>query len=166
MRNMVKRTAAGAVLGGSLLFTGGLGIATAIPASEINDQLVNLAIGNGNVLRDVNVEVASQIAGLLCGAGPNVTGNAATGPNANGPTASGMSANETTVNVSEITAQARQVDAGQMSTTTCNSSQGVVTISQNSPANSPNGAESPGRPSGNSTPSPAPGSASAPAPAS
>jgi hypothetical protein len=86
--------------------------------------MVNLTIGNGNVLRDVNVEVASQIAGLLCGAGPNVTGNAATGPNANGPTASRMSANETTVNVSEITAQARQVDAGQMSTTTCNSSQG------------------------------------------
>ena len=67
--------------------------------------MVNLTIGNGNVLRDVNVEVASQIAGLLCGAGPNVTGNAATGPNANGPTASGMSANETTVNVSEITAR-------------------------------------------------------------
>ena len=91
--------------------------------------MVNLTIGNGNVLRDVNVEVASQIAGLLCGAGPNVTRNAATGPNANGPTASGMSANETTVNVSEITAQARQVDAGQMSTTTCNSSRAVARFS-------------------------------------
>jgi hypothetical protein len=158
MRNMVKRTAAGAVIGGSLLFTGGLGIASAVPATETNDQLVNLAIGNGGVLRDLNVDVASQIAGLLCGAGSNANGTSATGPN--GPTASGMSASETSTNVSEITAQARQVDAGQMTSTTCNSSQGVVAISQNSTASSPNAAESPGRPSGNSTPSqsPAPGS--------
>src|ERR1700736_1991595 len=112
MRNLVKRTGAGAVLGGSLLVTGGLGIASALPISNVNDQLVNLSVGNVSFLHDVNVDVAAQIAGLLCGTGTSANGAAPTGTNANGPAATGM-ANETTGNAGDIAAQARQVDAGQ-----------------------------------------------------
>jgi hypothetical protein len=148
MRNAVKRTAAGAVLGGSLLVTGGLGIANAAPPNNANDQQVDLAIGNSSVLHDLNVNVAAQIANLLCGTGANATGPNATGTNgseatANGTTANPM-ANPTTTNAGDITPKARQVAAGQMPTTTCDSSQGVVTISQisqnpqNEPASSPN----------------------------
>ena len=167
MRNMVKRTAAGAVLGGSLLVTGGLGIANAAPVTDVNDQLVNLAIGNGNVLRDLNVDTASQIAGLLCGTGTGMNGAAPTssGPNANNPAATGMSQNQTTVNPGEISAQARQVDAGTMPTTTCESAQGVVTISQNGPANSPNAAQAPGQQRGATGTTPSDNSAETPAPA-
>ena len=165
MRNIVKRTAAGAVLGGSLLFTVGLGIASAVPATDVSDQLVDLQIGNGTPLHGVNVDVASQIAGLLCGTGANVSGTAESGVNANGTPATGMSANTanpngTNVSSSEITAQARQVDAGQIPTTTCDSNQGVVTISQNVTANAPNTApnsvNTPGAQNGNSTPPTAP----------
>jgi hypothetical protein len=171
MRNMVKRTAAGAVLGGSLLVTGGLGIASAAPVNNVNDQLVNLGVGDTNFLHDVNVDVAAQIAGLLCGTGTGAngpSGTSANGANANGPAASGMATNETTANAGDLAAQARQVDAGQIPTTTCNSSQGVVTISQNGPANSPNAAEAPGQQRGGATtstaPTPAPAGALAPAP--
>jgi hypothetical protein len=167
MRNLVKRAAAGAVLGGSLLVTGGLGIAHAVPPSTANDQSVDLAIGNGNVLHDLNVNVAAQIANLLCG---NVNGSSstaataatgATAANANGTPASPM-ANQTTANA-DITAQARQVAGGQIPTTSCDSSQGVVTIShtsqnpQNEPANPPNQAtaNAPGQQPGGAPTTPA-----------
>ena len=42
MQNIMKKTAAGAVIGGSLLFTG-MGVAQAAPP-QIQDGLVNLAI--------------------------------------------------------------------------------------------------------------------------
>ena len=154
MRNTVKRTAAGAVLGGSLLVTGGLGIANAVPPNNANDQQVDLAIGNSSVLHDLNVNVAAQIANLLCGTGANATGPNATGTNGTEATANGTPANPmanpTTTNAGDITPKARQVAAGQMPTTSCDSSQGVVTISQisqnpqnpqnpqNGPVNSPN----------------------------
>jgi hypothetical protein len=165
MRNLVKRTGASAVLGGSLLVTGGLGIASALPVSNGNDQLVNLSVGNVSFLHDVNVDVAAQIAGLLCGTGTSANGAAPTGTNANGPAATGMATNETTGNAGDIAAQARQVGAGQIPTTSCDSPQGVVTISQNGPANSP---EAPGQQRGSATtstaPAPAPAGALGPAP--
>jgi hypothetical protein len=165
MRNLVKRTGASAVLGGSLLVTGGLGIASALPVSNGNDQLVNLSVGNVSFLHDVNVDVAAQIAGLLCGTGTSANGAAPTGTNANGPAATPMATNETTGNAGDIAAQARQVDAGQIPTTSCDSPQGVVTISQNGPANSP---EAPGQQRGSATtstaPAPAPAGALGPAP--
>ena len=170
MRNMVKRTAAGAVVGGSLLVTGGLGIASAAPVNNVGDQLVNLSVGNANILHDVNVDVAAQIAGLLCGTGTSENGTAPNGAapagmTANGPAASEMATNETTANAGDIAAQARQVDAGQIPTTSCDSPQGVVTISQNGPANSP---EAPGQQRGSATtstaPAPAPAGALGPAP--
>ncbi|HXA11263.1 MAG TPA: hypothetical protein VNW93_03565 [Mycobacterium sp.] len=163
MRNLVKRTGASAVLGGSLLVTGGLGIASALPVSNGNDQLVNLSVGNVSFLHDVNVDVAAQIAGLLCGTGTSANATAPTGTSANGPAATGMATNETTANAGDIAAQARQVDAGQIPTTSCDSPQGVVTISQNGPANSPNAAEAPGQQRGSATTSTAPAPAPAPA---
>src|ERR1700758_5575018 len=94
MRNVVKRIAAGAVLGGSLLVSGGLGIANAVPPTNANDQQVDLAIGNSGVLHDLNVNVAAQIANLLCGTGQNVTGPSATGATAaTAANANGMPAN-------------------------------------------------------------------------
>jgi hypothetical protein len=174
MRNMVKRTAAGTVLGGALLVAGGLGIAGAAPDNNnnVNDQLVNLSVGNTNFLHDVNVDVAAQIAGLLCGTSTNANGTAPgiapAGNNANGPFANPMANNETTTNAGDIAAQARQVDSGQLPQTTCNSPQGLVTISQNGPANSPNAAGAPGQQRGSSatsttpTPAPAGGLGSAP----
>ena len=66
MASMVKKAAAGAVLGGSLLLTGGMGLASAAPVTNIGDGLVNVGIGNVNVLRDVDVAVAAQVTALLC----------------------------------------------------------------------------------------------------
>jgi hypothetical protein len=104
---MAKRTAAGAVLGGSLLFTGGLGIASAAPVGDINDGLVNLGVGNTNLLTDVNTGVASQVASLICGASANPM---------------------------DLDLKTNQVDAGTTATTSCDSAQGMVTISQNGSA--------------------------------
>ena len=158
MRKMVKRAGASAVLGGSLLCVGGLGIASATPGTNVDDQLVNLSVGDASFLHDVNVDVASQIAGLLCGTG--ATGTAANPTAPNGPSATGMSANQGNTNVRDITAMANQVDAGQIPTTTCDSTQGVVTISQNGTvtgtATSPNTNNVPGTPNVNNAPTAGP----------
>src|SRR5262249_55437945 len=69
MASMVKKAAAGAVLGGSLLFTGGMSIASAAPP-QFQDGLVNVAVGDVTVLRDVQVEA---VAGVLANVCPNVT---------------------------------------------------------------------------------------------
>jgi hypothetical protein len=63
--NIVKNAAAGAVLGGSLLFTAGLGIASAQPL-QLRDGLVNLAVGDVTILEDVNVGVAATVAAAVC----------------------------------------------------------------------------------------------------
>jgi hypothetical protein len=104
MRMMTKRTAAGTVLGGSLLFTGAMGIASAAPTGDINDGLVNLGVGNNNLLTDVKTDVASQVASLICG-------DAAM--------------------TSDLSMKTTQVDAGTATDASCNSAQGTVTISQN-----------------------------------
>lgn len=70
MASMVKKAAAGAVLGGSLLFTGGMGMATAAPVTNVNDGLVNVGIGDVTVLRDVQAEAVAQVLANVC---PNVT---------------------------------------------------------------------------------------------
>ena len=66
MTSIVKRTAAGAVLGGSLLFTG-MGLANAAPPVNLQDGLVNVGVGNVTVAKDVNVGVAAQILAAVCG---------------------------------------------------------------------------------------------------
>jgi hypothetical protein len=128
MRKMTKRTAAGVVLGGSLLFTGGLGIASAAPAGDISDGLVNLGVGNTNLLTDVDAGVASKVAADICG---------------------------TSANAAELDMKTTQVDAGTTTSTSCNSAQGMVTISQNGteatpqsgPVTPQNPAATPGQPS-------------------
>ena len=66
MQNIMKKTAAGAVMGGALLFTGGMGLAGAQPLN-LQDGLVNLAVGDVTILQDVNVAVAAQVAAAICG---------------------------------------------------------------------------------------------------
>jgi hypothetical protein len=63
--NFVKNAAAGTVLGGSLLFTAGLGMATAQPA-QAPDGLVNLSVGDVTLLESVTADTAATAASALC----------------------------------------------------------------------------------------------------
>jgi hypothetical protein len=111
---IMKRVAGGAVVGGSLLFTAGLGVANAAPV-QIQDGLVNLALGDITVLEDVNVGVAAQITALVCDV----------------------------ADIGNITALATAVDAGSDDQEVlCQSAAGPVTVTQNGPGNSEN---APGR---------------------
>src|SRR5581483_5899 len=67
MRYIVKRAAAGAVLGGSLFAIGGIGVANAAPPVNLQDGLVNVDVGNVAVAKDVNATVAAQVVAALCG---------------------------------------------------------------------------------------------------
>ncbi|VEG52069.1 Uncharacterised protein [Mycolicibacterium aurum] len=67
--SFVKNAAAGAVLGGSLLFTAGLGMATAQPV-EAPDGLVNLSVGDVTLLESVSADTAATAASALCGVVP------------------------------------------------------------------------------------------------
>ena len=63
MRNIVRNTAAGTVLGGSLLFTAGLGLAGAAPPAS---NAVDLAIGNIKILQNASLDTAVSVAGAVC----------------------------------------------------------------------------------------------------
>ena len=52
MQNIIKKTAAGAVMGGALLFTGGMGLAQCGSRCRLQDGLVNLAVGDVTILED------------------------------------------------------------------------------------------------------------------
>ncbi|TFV54839.1 hypothetical protein E4P42_24650 [Mycobacterium sp. PS03-16] len=65
MKTIVKRVSAGAVMGGALLCSAGLGLANAQPL-QLQDGLVNLAVGDVTVLEDVNVGVAATVAAAIC----------------------------------------------------------------------------------------------------
>jgi hypothetical protein len=65
MANTMKKLAAGAVMGGSVLFTGGMGLASAAPL-QLQDGLVNVAVGDVTILEDVNVGVAATVAAAIC----------------------------------------------------------------------------------------------------
>lgn len=66
MKSIVKRASAGAVMGGALMFSAGMGLAQAQPLN-LQDGLVNLAVGDITVLEDVNVGVAADVAAAICG---------------------------------------------------------------------------------------------------
>jgi hypothetical protein len=66
MKSTVKRASAGAVMGGALLFSAGLGVANAQPLN-LQDGLINLAVGDVTILEDVNVGVAANVAAAICG---------------------------------------------------------------------------------------------------
>ncbi|WP_347687949.1 hypothetical protein [Mycobacterium sp. B14F4] len=114
---MMKRATAGAVMGGALLFTGGMGVAAAQPL-QLQDGLVNLAIGDVSVLNDVNVGVAAQISALLCD----------------------------TVDVGQLGVLAEQIDSGAEESYTCTSEVGDITMSQNGSGNSENAPGAANRP--------------------
>lgn len=63
----MKNAAAGTVIGGSLLFTAGMGIAAAQPdTAPAPDGLVNVTLGSAGVLKDVKAADAAQIAAGVC----------------------------------------------------------------------------------------------------
>jgi hypothetical protein len=107
MQNIMKKTAASAVIGGSLLFTG-MGVASAAPL-QLQDGLVNVAVGDVTILQNVNVGVAATVAAAICG-----------------------------INVSDVNVLATQVDADQGQRTVCNVTGGDVNLVQNAgtPGNS------------------------------
>ena len=63
--SFVKNAATGAVLGGSLLFTAGLGMAQAQPV-DAPDGLVNLSVGDVTLLESVTADTAATAASALC----------------------------------------------------------------------------------------------------
>jgi hypothetical protein len=111
MHSIVKRASVGAVLGGSLLFTGGMAIASAAPP-QVQDGLVNVAVGDVTVLRNVQVEAVAQVLATVC---PNL-------------------------NVSDVNVLADQVDAdrGTQQVADCTAFNEPVSLQQNGPGNSPN----------------------------
>ena len=70
--NTMKKTAAGAVLGGALLAAGGFGLAHAAPPAEsvVNDGKVNVTVMAGGqqvgVLQDVSLTSAQALAASAC----------------------------------------------------------------------------------------------------
>lgn len=115
MGNLVKTATAGAMLGGSLLFTVGLGIAQAAPDTA-GDGKVNLTLGNVSVLQNVDDAAAAQIAAGVC---------------ENTDTAS-------------LTTAVQGVDANGTDHVVCTNNLGTISFSQNGsaerPGNAPQGA--------------------------
>ncbi|KUH73615.1 hypothetical protein AU184_07015 [Mycolicibacterium novocastrense] len=107
MKN-AKTLTAGAVLGGSLLFTAGLGMAMAQPDTAA-DNRVNVSIGNAGVLQDVDVTASAQIAADVCH-----------------------------TDVSSVTALAQAADTEGTEKTVCTNNLGTVAIQQNGPGHSEN----------------------------
>ena len=88
--NTMKKTAAGAVLGGALLAAGGFGLAHAAPPAQpsvLNDGKVNVTVTvNGQeigVLRDVTLTNAESLATSACG-NAGITADALKALDANG----------------------------------------------------------------------------------
>ncbi|KUI48324.1 hypothetical protein AU198_20270 [Mycobacterium sp. GA-1199] len=107
MKN-AKTLTAGAVLGGSLLFTAGLGMAMAQPDTAA-DNRVNVSIGDAGVLQDVDVTAAAQIAADVCH-----------------------------TDVSSVTALVQAADTEGTEKTVCTNNLGTVAIQQNGPGHSEN----------------------------
>jgi hypothetical protein len=63
MRYIVKHAAAGALLGGSLLASAGVGLAGAEPPAS---NAVDLAIGNIMILQNASLDTAATVAGAVC----------------------------------------------------------------------------------------------------
>ncbi len=93
-----------AVCGAALLFTGGMGVASAQPV-QVQDGLVNVAVGDVTILEDVNVGVAATVAAAICG-----------------------------INVSDVNVLATQVDASGGPETVCDVPGGDVVLTQSAGA--------------------------------
>lgn len=110
MGNFVKTATAGAMLGGSLLFTVGLGIANAAPDTA-GDGKVNLTLGNVSVLENIDDAAAAQIAAGVC---------------ENTDTAS-------------LTTAVQGVDANSSDHVVCTNNLGTISFSQNGATERPGG---------------------------
>ncbi|MGE2715669.1 hypothetical protein ACQI4L_16565 [Mycolicibacterium litorale] len=66
MNKTLMTTAAGTFLGGGLLMTAGLGLATAQPA-EAPEGVVTVAVGDTAILESVDAQTAATAAGAICG---------------------------------------------------------------------------------------------------
>ncbi|MGA5541020.1 hypothetical protein ACPCIR_04135 [Mycobacterium sp. NPDC051198] len=106
----MKTATAGAMLGGSLLFTVGLGIAQAAPETA-GDGKVNLTLGNVSVLENVDDAAAAQIAAGVC---------------ENTDTAS-------------LTTAVQGVDANSTDHVVCTNNLGTISFSQNGTTERPGG---------------------------
>lgn len=108
-----KTLTAGVVMGGSLLFTAGMGAAMAQPdaASDnaASDNRVNVTIGDAGVLEDVDVAAATQIAAAVCDTDQN-----------------------------SVSALAQAADTEGTDQTVCTNNLGTVVIQQNGPGQSEN----------------------------
>lgn len=91
-----------ALFSASLIAVGIAGPATAQPPVIIQDGLVNVAIGNIEILNDANIGIAAQVAANVCG-----------------------------IKVGPVAVLGTAVDRSGATETVCNTSQGDVTITQN-----------------------------------
>lgn len=98
----ITRVVAGTAFAGSLLFAAGVAPASAAP-NQIQDGLVNVAVGDVTILEDVRVGVAANVVAQVCG-----------------------------LKVGPVALLARQVDRSGASNTVCTSNGAPITISQNS----------------------------------
>lgn len=104
----MKNAAAGTVIGGSLLFTAGMGIAAAQPdVAPAPDGLVNVTLGSAGVLEDVKTVDAAQIAAGVCN-----------------------------VEVDQVTTLAETTEADGTEQMVCTNNLGSVLIQQNGPGQS------------------------------
>ena len=90
---------------GALLVAGSLSLGFVVPATaqvQVSDGLVNITIGDIEILNNVNIGIAAEIAAQVCG-----------------------------LRVSHVALLAEQVDRGGDTRTVCNIDQRPVTISQN-----------------------------------
>ncbi|MCV7068178.1 hypothetical protein [Mycolicibacterium houstonense] len=110
MGNFVKTAAAGAVFGGSLLFTVGMGVAAAAPETT-GDGKVNLSLGNVSVLENVDNAAAAQIAAGVC---------------------------EST-DTASLTTAVQGVDANSADHVVCTNNLGTISFSQNGSTERPGG---------------------------
>ena len=99
MITRVKALAVFAFMGATVLFSPALPAAAQV---AVQDGLVNVAVGDVTIARDVNVGVAAQVAANVCG-----------------------------VNVGPVAVLARQVDRSGATQTVCTSNNQPVTIRQN-----------------------------------
>lgn len=98
MMTSVKALAVSAFMGTAILLTPA---SPAAAQTTVGDGLVNVAVGDITIARNVDVGVAAQVAAQVCG-----------------------------LKVGPVAILARQVDRSGTTTTVCQSPQGPVTISQ------------------------------------
>lgn len=99
MISSMKALAVSAFMGAAVVFTP---VSPVAAQTTVGDGLVNVAVGDVNILNNVDVGVAAQVAAQVCG-----------------------------VKVGPVAVLARQVDRSGTTQTVCQSPQGPVTIRQN-----------------------------------